>query len=213
MKTSSSLRDARLAGHMRTCRGSTCHDWHERPGGPYSWVVHSGQVSVPQSCCDSGDQSSAVVGLQAPLRDRRHAVGPRYPALVGLRGDEPLQCLGRPCALTWSGLAMSFPWVAPVRLASRLESRREPTCTAQSQPFAMRSASDRCSRFRCEVVGGVVQGSPRSKAAAKKAVQQRASGREVARGQDRFPGHVDFGADPGCIVSKAAPASVRTAAS
>src|SRR4051812_6472002 len=52
------------------CRGwwMTRHDRHERPGGHIFMGEAVGQVSDAESCCGSGDQGCAVVGLEAPLR-------------------------------------------------------------------------------------------------------------------------------------------------
>jgi len=63
------------------------------------------QVSDPESCSRSGDQSGAVIGLKATLRTNRddlvaiHEL-PSFGALhEGLMGGEVLQCLRRPMRL------------------------------------------------------------------------------------------------------------------
>ena len=169
-----------------------------------------GQVSDPESCCSSGDQGGAVVGLEAPLRTNRDDLVAirELPGLgslhEGLMGDEFLRCLGRPMHLDIGRTRDELPMdradascnqvgvlkiANPYRTVVTLRDEINKAIAVAGLDVKPRVASCHFREDGREVSRPQGKRHSNTQAAAK-----------VTGGQDRFPGHVDLGADPGCIV-------------
>ncbi len=174
-----------------------------------------GQVSDPESCCRGGDQSSAVVGLEAPLRTNRddlvaiHEL-PGFGALhEGLMSDELLRRFGRPMRLDVVRARDELPIdrsdascdqvgvlkiANPYRTIVTLCDEIDEAITVAGVDLELGMASRHFREDGSEVGLSERKRHGNPQAAAK-----------VTGGQDRFPGHVDLGANSCCIVSERGP--------
>lgn len=174
-----------------------------------------GQVGDAESCCGGRDQRCAVVALEAPLRTNRddpvavHEL-PGFGSLhEGLMGGELLWGLRRPMRLDIVRACDQLPVdttdascdqagvlkiADPYRTVVALRNEVDEAIAVAGLDVELRVASCHFREDRSEV--GRAERKRRGDA-------QTAT--KVAGGQYRFPGRVNLGADPGCIVSECGP--------
>lgn len=191
------------------------HDRHKRAGGYIVMGKAIGQVSDPESGCRGGDESSAVVGLEAPLRTNRddlvaiHEL-PGFGTLhEGLMSDELLRRFGRPMRLDVVRARDKLPidrsdascdQVGVLKIAKSYRTiitlcdEIDEAITVAGVDVELGVASRHFREDGSEVSLPERERHSNAQAAAK-----------VTGGQDRFLGHVDLGGDSCCIVSKRGP--------
>lgn len=190
----------------------TCHDRNERAGRHILMGEAIREPGNTEPCDGGGDESSAVVGLEAPMRLNRDDLVAIH-ELPGLRSlheslvvDEFLRCFGRTMRLNVirarDELSVDRPdascdQVGVLEIANP-DSAIETLCDEINEAIAVggmdvepRMPPRHIGEHRSEV------GRPESK---RHSHSQAAL--KVAGGQDRFPGHVDLGADSIRVVSK-----------
>lgn len=193
----------------------TRHDRNKRAGGHIFMGEAIRKPSNTEPCCCCGGESRAIVGLETPMRLNRDDLVaicelPGFRSLhEGLMVDEFLRCLGG---------TMRFDIV---RARHQLSIDRPDASCDQVGVLEIANPDSTIETLCYEIdeaitVGGMdleprvpprhvrehwsEVGWPESK---RRSDSQTAS--KVTGGQDRFPGHVNFGADPIGVVSKRDP--------